>query len=529
VWTRKSGVPKGRLECVLYQWIESAGFQPSLRDLYDPDLNPALKRRAISGYPFGIPFTMKLLSLFLLLALASFAAAQSPVGVTVTITHSPGYSIPDDFSGLSFESGHQMPDKNGVRGNLFSPTNTQLITLFRNIGLRNLRVGGGTVDGFGGGTRLTHSDIDNLFAFAQAADLKVIYSVQLLNGDITNDVADALYVLQNNHSQLEWLAIGNEPDEPDYRYPPFGKGTDPAITNYFTYLAKWRKFAAAVTNALPGVTFAAPDTGGSKWNTNFADDESSSGLVSLFTTHDYFGGHTEGQTSDSAVSNMLSPRWINKLYPKELCAQSHVIADGYPFRLTELNDYLGGMRNASDAYAAALWALDAMHWWAAHGAAGVNFHNNEWLLTDTVYLNRRSYSFQMRPKGYGIKAFDLGGHGRIEPLTMAGNLNLTAYAVADPTNLFVTLINKEYGPEGRDTAANIKLNGFATGDVSAMYLTVAGGDVESAQGVTLGGESITNNAVWQGHWTALGRVTNSEFTVSVPAASAAVVKMDVVR
>jgi len=60
-------------------------------------------------------------------------------------------------------------------------------------------------------------------------------------------------------------------------------------------------------------------------------------------------------------------------------------------------------------------------------------------------------------------------------------------------------------------------------------LTVAGGDVESAQGVTLGGESITNNAVWQGHWTALGRVTNSEFTVSVPAASAAVVKMDVVR
>lgn len=463
------------------------------------------------------------------MGLAYAASAQSPI--TITINNSPGYAIPDDFSGLSFESGHQMPDKNGVRGNLFSPTNTELVTLFRNAGIRNLRVGGGTVDGFGGGSRLTHADIDNLFAFAQAADLKVIYSLQLLHGNITNDVDEARYVWQNHRSRLEWVAIGNEPDEPDYRFPPFGHGTDPTITNYATYLPHWQTFASAVTNALPGVTFAAPDTGGSPWNTNFADDEKSSGMVSLFTTHDYFGGHWEGQTSDTAVSNMLSPRWVTKLYPKELRAQSRVIADGYPFRLTELNDYLGGVRNASDAYAAALWALDVMHWWAANGAAGVNFHNNEWLLTDTVYLTRRDYSFRIRPKAYGIRAFDLGGHGRVDPLEMTNKkkLNLTAYAVADPTNLFVTLINKEYGPNGRDAKVNIKLKGFAKGDVSAMYLTVAGGDVEATGGVTLGGESITNNATWNGHWTALGRVTHGKFTVKVPAASAAVVKMNVIR
>src|SRR5215469_2819530 len=113
---------------------------------------------------------MKLLYLFILMSLLSHASAQS--SITVTITNSPGYAIPEDFSGLSFESGHQMPNKNGVSGNLFNPTNTQLVTLFRNIGLRNLRIGGGTVDGFGGGARLTHADIDNLFAFAQAADLR---------------------------------------------------------------------------------------------------------------------------------------------------------------------------------------------------------------------------------------------------------------------------------------------------------------------------------------------------------------------
>jgi hypothetical protein len=470
---------------------------------------------------------MKLLSLFILMGLVSTACAQT--SITVTITNSPGYAIPEDFSGLSFESGHQVPNVNGVSGDLFTPTNTQLITLFRSIGLRNLRVGGGTVDGLGA-AHLTHADIDNLFAFAEAADLKVIYSLQLLKGDVAADIATARYVWQNYLPNLEWLAIGNEPDEPPYLYPPFGKGPDPAITNYSTYLPHWQMFAAALTNALPGVTFAAPDTGGSKWNTNFADDVKSSGMVSLFTTHDYFGGGWEGQTADTAVSNMLSPRWVDKLYPKELNAQSHVIADGYPFRLTELNDYLGGVKNASDAFASALWVLDVMHWWAAHGAAGVNFHNNEWLLTDTVYLDRSTHSFQIRPKGYGIKAFDLGGHGRVEPLTMTNtnNLNLTAYAVADPTNLYVTLINKGYGSGACNVAVNIELNGFEQGDVSAMYLTVAGGNVEATRGMTLGGDHITNNVPWHGHWTPLGRVTNSEFTVTVPAASAAVVRMEVV-
>jgi hypothetical protein len=476
----------------------------------------------------SLPFNaMKLFSFFILMLTAAVVAAQS--SISVIITNSPGYAIPDDFSGLSFESGQQMPNIKGVSGNLFSPTNTQLVTLFRNMGLHNLRIGGGTVDGLRA-ARLTHADIDNLFAFAQAADLRVIFSLQLLNGDVAADIATARYVWQNQRSQLEWLAIGNEPDEPPYLYPPFGKGTDPTITNYATYLPHWRRFAAALTNALPGIAFAAPDTGGSKWNTNFADDESSSGTVSLFTTHDYFGGQWQGKTADTAVSNMLSPRWVEKLYPKELHAQSHVMADGYPFRLTELNDYLGGVAHASDAFAAALWALDAMHWWAAHGAAGVNFHNNEWLLTDTVYLNKRNYSFQIHPKGYGIKAFDLSGHGRIEPLTLANtnNLNLTAYAVADSTNLYITLINKEYGSKGRDAAVNIELDGFSLGDVSVMYLTVDGGDVEATRGVTLGGENITNNATWQGHWTALGRVKNGRFSVNVPASSAAILKMEVV-
>jgi len=56
-------------------------------------------------------------------------------------TRSPGYAIPDDFSGVSIFTGTQVRDHKGVPGNLFSGTNAQLITLFKNAGLHHLRLG----------------------------------------------------------------------------------------------------------------------------------------------------------------------------------------------------------------------------------------------------------------------------------------------------------------------------------------------------------------------------------------------------
>ena len=105
------------------------------------------------------------------------ALAQSPVTITVDTT-SHGYEIPRDFSGLSFETGSERPNNAGTAGYFFSGSNTELITLFRNIGLKSLRMGGGSVD-----TEAAPSNeaIDNLFAFAQAAGVKVIYSVRMLN------------------------------------------------------------------------------------------------------------------------------------------------------------------------------------------------------------------------------------------------------------------------------------------------------------------------------------------------------------
>ena len=76
--------------------------------------------------------------------LAGLLRAQPPV--TLTVSNSPGYAIPDDFCGLSFGAVVELPGHGGVPGRFFSPTNIQLITIFKNSGLRHLRLGGSTVE-----------------------------------------------------------------------------------------------------------------------------------------------------------------------------------------------------------------------------------------------------------------------------------------------------------------------------------------------------------------------------------------------
>ncbi len=165
-----------------------------------------------------------------------------------------------------------------------------------------------------------------------------------------------------------------------------------------------------------------------------------------------------------------------------------------------------------------------MHWGAAHGAAGVNFQNTEWLPTDTFYLDAAG-NYQMHPKAYGIKAFNLGSRGRVQPVAVENNqgLNLTAYAVADASNLSVTIINKEHGPGARGARVKILCPGFPAGNAAAMLLTSGDCGLQATNGVTLGGGIIANDAPWAGKWTPL-EVSKETCITTVAVASALVVR-----
>ena len=151
-----------------------------------------------------------------------------PVTVTIDGGHL-GPVVPDDFAGLSFERGPLSTGNAGVSGNLFSPASNSLITLFRNLGLGSLRIGGGTVDQLipagTGSDGLT--GIDNLFAFAAAAGVKVIYSLRLLSpaadpvGDLKAVHAQAAGHIWGRYQQnVASFAIGNEPDWHAYHSHP---------------------------------------------------------------------------------------------------------------------------------------------------------------------------------------------------------------------------------------------------------------------------------------------------------------------
>ncbi len=457
---------------------------------------------------------MKLFSLLICACglFVSVAVAQEPVTVIVEVKTN-GYLIPSDFAGVSIFTGTQVHDHKGIPGNLFSGTNAQLITLFKNAGIRHLRLGA-TGSPTSGTPNLSHEDIDSLFAFAKATDIKVIYSLHFEQG-----VETAKYVWDHYQPYLDYFAFDNEPDS---------RLGDDKAAEHKDYFSTWREFARSVTEAVPGAKFAGPDAAGRTLVKRFVAAENDSGALGLVTQHTYIGGNPRKRGIDlqRAIETMLSPDWVTNNYPQLYhSVLKPVQQQGLPFRITELDDHVHGVTNASDAFVAALWALDCMHWWAAHGAAGVNFQNTEWLTTDTFFRDS-SGNYQMHPKACGIRAFNLGASGRVASVSLenTNGLNLRAYAVSDPTNLYVTIVNKEHGPGARSASVTINPRDFATGAAAAMFLTAPDANLQATNGVTLGGAPIINDAPWQGQWTKLDSSTNG-CVVKVPASSAAVIKI----
>lgn len=522
----------------------------------------------------------------LLRAGAAFAGPNAePVDLVVDAT-AAGPTVPADFTGVGFERGALNSGNAGVPGYLFSPGNTQVVNLFRNAGIRNLRIGGGTVDQqapVGTGPD-GYTGVDNLFQFAAAAGANVIYSVRLYDpanapipGLIADDAAAAAYIWGRYASLLNSFSIGNEVDWHSFhRNELVIQETSPGVPGsaYPSYLADWRNFASAMHAAAPGALFNGPDTGnygtltftptsadGISWTQRFTEDEAGSGLLKEATQHYYVGASPFDTTAAQAIANMLSADWVQQsdigfqptgtasgkqttyvpyrwLYNKIIAP---TVEAGLAVRLTESNDYLTGVPGASDAFASALWALDYMHWWAMHGVSGVNFHNNQWLYTDTITPGLGSYTskppggcaapgcgnYRVNPKGYGIKAFNLGAQGQVKPVTIAKapGTNVTAYAIGTGSDLYVTVINKMYGGGAASARVTIEPRNFGFTDAASISLVSSEPGDPSAPSATLGGATIDNDAPWLGRWTPNASPSRGRVAVTVGPASATVVHL----
>jgi hypothetical protein len=448
------------------------------------------------------------------------AAAQSPVTVTVD-NQASGFVVPSDFPGISFETSNLLPKPGGEH--LFAKENRPLIELFRTLGIRSLRVGGGTADQANYAIP-GEKDIDNLFAFAAAAEVRVIYTLRLPQANVDKNAAIAKYIQQKYAAQLTCFEIGNEPD--------FYRRVFREIPDYATYRGYWKAIADAVGKAAPGAKFCGPAAGGvTAWSRSMAQDFGKSGLLAAIVMHEYPGGDGNLLSDAPARDAMLSRAWTedyDRLYNSFAVT---ALASQLPYRLEETNNFTGGAKNATDTFAASLWALDYLHWWAAHHASGLNFHNRRWILNTTIYPVKSAddglkSGYLLHPIAYGIKAFDLGGRGTVVPVTIItpDALHVTAYAMRDGDKVVVTVINKKDPGAAPQDAKVIIMTKGRVGHASAMFLAAPNNDVAAKEGILLGGASI-HNGVWDGKWTDLTPDASGVTTVNVPGTSAAIVKL----
>lgn len=470
-------------------------------------------------------------------------SASNTVSVSIN-ADSPGAAIPADFTGLSFEAAQLLPDANGIH--YFQPDNVLLIQMFRTLGVRSLRIGGNTSDR--DARKLPGpADWDDLFAFARAADVKVIYGLKLYQGNPQVAAQTVKYLMDHYASLIDCFAIGQEPsaypaDAEDNR--PANERMGPGAENfrYQSFATEWRRFANVIHALVPNARFCGPDVhNNGKWTSQFIEDFGQIHQIALITAHLYAGGAGNKVTMPEAGRDqMLSDRFIQtyqKLYDGFV-----PLADSrdLPYRLDEVNSfYNGGAAEVSDTFASALWGLDFMHWWAEHGAAGLNFHTGDQVAAGpnlrpahyAVFISCPN-GYQAHPLAYALKAFELGAHGRILPVTITNpqRFNLAAYATLDDKGMvYVTLINKEHGEHARAARVSLWADGGSFREGQIVYLKSSPLGVAATKGETLGGAGISAAGDFTGQWKAFPAFENAPAAdackVEVPASSAAVLKL----
>ena len=454
---------------------------------------------------------------------AIFCHAQSPIIVQLS-TPKGGLAVSEDFVGLSFEMQMVLPGTNG--NHFFNPKNKALIAMFKTLGIKNLRVGGNTADRPTLPTPST-SDVDSLFAFAKAADLKVIYTLRLNQGSLAAATQMANYITLHYAKSLDAFAIGNEPNVFSKEYAP--------------YLAKWKRYAEEITTPTnsPHAKFCGPSTspGHESWAARFANEFGDHGPLAFVALHDYPGGDARKATNSAAARDKILSPDIDEHYAKFAKAfVPAILSNGLPYRLEEANSfYDGGALDVSDTYASALWALDYQWWWAAHGASGINFHTGDKVAARDENKPCRYAIFWTSPRGYNVhpiayalKVFSLAGTGWLFPIKVENrdNLNLAIYGLYDgKASYCVTLVNREHGVSGR--AADVVLNSdFKKARARVMFLTARGGDIAAKTGIRLGGAEINDDGSWEGKWTTLSNAEmGGQFTLKLSSASAALVRI----
>ena len=459
--------------------------------------------------------------IFLTLWAPICVAAQTQSVTVMVAGQASGPALPAHFLGLSYEMSMLLPTDGRY---YFDSGDQALVNTFHTLGIKSLRVGANAVDD--PHVPVPHGkDIDELFSFARAAGVKVIYSFRLKNGDPSNSARLAAYIATHDADALDCFSIGNEPNFYLKTFPD--------------YFAQWKPQYDAILKAVPDAMFDGPSTAGKEFYVlDLVKAVFPAGHLAMASDHYYFlGSGRAGEKNPPATRARFLSNRLHAGYEKDYAqVGAKLAAQGVPYRIDEMNScYNGGAKNSSDTYASTLWALDCSHWWAAHHILGVNYHTGESVGRDGAFgaanyaafvHNTGGHGFVMRPLAYALLAFTQSAHGQsLDVKTqMSSAFNFDAYAYHNRDgSIYVTLINKSYGDNAQPAAVSLQLPyGVNTQAWQQVDLAQQNQDVAAKTGVTLGGAAVNLHGIWQGKWQNVKGSNSGNVSVMVAPASAAI-------
>jgi hypothetical protein len=400
-------------------------------------------------------------------AVTTSLRAQTPAKASFTIGNEPLATMPLDFTGLSYESPQLCNPA------FFSPANTGLIQLFRELGPTGgvLRLGGNlsaftawhdepnspitateqtfldkgkhywewdltdpTVRHGNHEAVFTPASIETLAGFLQATGWRLLYGLNFATGTPEQAAAEAAFVQRLCGKNLIGFQLGNEIDF-------WGGGFRPKPWEFDQYYSEWRKWVAIIRATVPNAPMAGPDTAiRLDWMEQLAEQERNN--IVLLTKHHYAMGPAGDPRMDA--HHLFGP---DPDAAKEIAAaQRAKTFAGVGFRTAECNScFHGGQPGVSNAYASALWGADYMLTLAQGGHAGVNLHGGG----DGIYspiTGDADRGFIRQPLYFGMKFAQTFAGATLLEGTLTSSANLTAYAAKHNEQLLIALINKDSSP-----------------------------------------------------------------------------------
>lgn len=456
-------------------------------------------------------------SAIILAVLPAKAGAETvPVGLQIDESV-PGYSVPEQFLGFSYE-------KNTLALDHFRPSNTPMITLIRNLGGGTLRFGANYVEitrWDPQGAKLFSNEksvigireLEDLYGFARASGWSVIHGLNLGANDPKMAASEAVAALKIGGETLTAFEIGNEPEH-------YGKTWRPETYDYSDFRGEVARYLEVMRPELSRLPLAGPATTSNfPWFSGFIRDFKSD-LV-MTTRHNYPLAASSTDPADprfASIPNLLSPATASGWRKLIQSHQAASASAGFPFRVGEAGSASsGGKPGVSDTFASALWCADYLFDIASLGVAGVNFHGSFNCRGYTSFCASRSGGYHAHGNYYGMLFFSQASRGRIIPVRLAAaGVNLTSHAVlADDGFLRVAILNKDLGK-----GAKVEIN-LIDRSKTAGIMRLSAPSVDAKSGITLGGSGVASDGTWKPKPLESIRSENGRFTLDVPAASAA--------